>query len=69
MDAFITAAGLVFNVETLVTIFLSAVFGLFRDGSARDTAAARLRVELPRFRWIPCSTAPDSTAAAGSLLI
>lgn len=47
----------------------SAVFGLFRDGSARDTAAARLRVELPRFRWIPCSTAPDSTAAAGSLLI
>ena len=47
MEAFALAAGLVFNVETLVTIFLAAVFGLFVGAIPGLTATMATALLVP----------------------
>ena len=47
MEAFVLAAGLVFNVETLLTIFLAAVFGLFVGAIPGLTATMATALLVP----------------------
>jgi len=47
MDAFVTALGLVFNLETLIVIFLSAVFGLFVGALPGLTATMATALLVP----------------------